>query len=161
MNATPTNRYGFPLVVCRRCAGSGQFGPASVHNGQCFDCGGTGMRVKGGKASKAWAAFLDAHRKFRTPTAEAVQVGDRIRVRKGDELRTVAAIEWTLQVGRSSGASSEGVVGGSGYWRTYSRLAVDVEFTFEDGSTSTIPVGFCIESRAGRVDPAPFLEGIR
>lgn len=154
------NRYGFPLVTCSRCAGTGAFGPTSVHGGRCFDCGGTGQRVKGGKASKAWTAFLDAHRKFRTPTAAAVNVGDRIRVNRGDELLEVAAIEWAY-LGGSRGESKSGTVGGEREWSWSTRLHVEVRFTFTDGSTATTEANHAVASRAGRVDPAPYLEGIR
>ncbi len=153
-----TTPQGFPLVECYRCHGTGAHGPSSVQGGTCFGCGGTGLCVRRGKAAKAYAAFLEAHRRFRTPSAGDVAVGDRIRVRKGDELRTVAALERVLHPGVSSGASTQGTVGGDRPWVTYSRLRIDVLFTFEDGSTDRMDsVDALIYSRAGRVDPAPFL----
>lgn len=155
------NRYGFPIVTCRRCAGTGSFGPSSIQGGRCFDCGGTGAHVRRGKAAAAWGAFVEAGRAFHRPTGDAIEVGDRIRVAKSDALRTVAAIEWELQIGRSSGASTQGTVGGDRPWVTCSHLSIVITLTFEDGSTSTTSPRHLVASRAGRVDPTPFLEGIR
>lgn len=149
------NQYGFPVVTCRRCAGTGSHGPSSVLGGRCFDCGGTGQRVRGGKASAAWTAFLDAHRKFRTPTVGNLAVGDRVRLNKGDDLRTVAAIRWEY-LGEGAGSFRHGDVTGS-------QLRVRVYLTWEDGTIAEVVNGphIMVASRAGKVDPAPFLDGIR
>lgn len=51
---------GFRLEDCGRCGGTGNFGPLAVHNGRCFDCGGTGLRVV--KADRAaWQAWSKSH----------------------------------------------------------------------------------------------------
>lgn len=57
------NKFGFPLVSCYRCGGSGNYGPVQVEAGKCFGCGGSGKVVRAGKARKAWVEFVAAWRK--------------------------------------------------------------------------------------------------
>lgn len=150
------NKQGFPLEECRRCGGSGSFGPTSVHGGRCFDCNGSGLRITR-KASAAWTEYAEAQRKHWHPTAAELHVGDRIRVlRKSDPLLTVTAVRWELEVGRSAGSSTRGTEGSANYCAS-SRLWVNVYVTTEDGVEHKLQANNLVASRAGRVDPAPYL----
>lgn len=71
---TRTNRYGFPLVDCYRCGGSGHYSYTPSYGTTCFGCSGSGVAVKRGKAAKAYQAFMDAMPKKET-TPEHLRVG--------------------------------------------------------------------------------------
>ena len=146
------NKYGFPLVTCYRCAGAGRFGPTSVEGGRCFGCAGSGIRVKRGKATKAWTAFVTAHHRFREPTPVDIEVGQRIAKYLGEQFRTVAATRWVM--GRRSAGGS--TIGSGDNAVTSSRPHIEVEFTFDNGDVERWVSNQTIR-RAGTVDPAPYL----
>lgn len=156
MSETLKNKQGFPLTRCGRCAGSGQYGPASVNNGRCFGCGGSGYVIKGRKALEQFAALTKAQQAHWHPTAADLQVGDRVRVQKSDDLRTIAALRWEY-LGGSDGSSTQGVEGSANYIAK-SHLSIRVYIIWEGGAITVVNgARSLMASRAGRVDPAPYL----
>lgn len=157
-NSTATaerlNGYGFPIVTCRRCGGTGSFGPKSIQGGTCFDCAGGGLVIKPGKAEAAWLEFVKARKEQRNAIASALQVGDRVQLVRKAPLRTIAGVEW-IMLGRGCGYGTQGVEGSPRYIETH-YVAIDIVVTFTDGGTRTFAPRELV-TRAGVVDPAPFL----
>ena len=87
-----TNKYGFPVVTCTRCHGTGHFSFNQVDGTMCLKCGGNG-RVIAKKAVPAWMAFKTACREKTEKVWGAVEVGDIVKTADGDA--EVLAIEIT------------------------------------------------------------------
>ena len=81
-NNTRTNKYGFPVVACSRCHGSGEFSFNIQDGSSCFGCNGKGF-VVAKKAVPAWTAFMQAAKKLREKTWGEVQIGDVLKLRDG------------------------------------------------------------------------------
>lgn len=167
MNTPQTDRYGFPVVPCTRCTGTGAHGPRSVRSGVCFKCNGQGIHHKGGKAAKAAAEFYTDRRNARR--ASAAGVGDIQALQPGDVAAhgtvngRVRAEDWVTIVSvtktdRESGWSTVGVEGTPGYTKTI-HYEYDVVVTDAAGDTRTIhDAGYLWFLKNPRpIDPAPYL----
>lgn len=140
---TLTDKYGFPIDTCGRCAGSGMY-PSSAWNGVCLGCSGaryTYPTPKVAALANEWQTRLRlavtcvpaARRDASTgEVVSGVQPGDRIRDdMPGAQWRTVASV--TVHPGRVVGSLTAGGV------LVSETLAVTV--AFEDGSTAEVGSG--------------------
>lgn len=90
MEETKTNRYGFPIVTCSRCHGTGHFSFNTVDGTTCLKCGGNGRTIAK-KAIPAWTAFKAAAKKMSEKIWGEVEVGDVVKTNDG--IAEVIAIE--------------------------------------------------------------------
>lgn len=78
MEETKTNKYGFPIVTCSRCHGTGNFSFNLEDGTTCFKCNGSGHMVAK-KALPAWEAFRIAARKMTQKQWGEVELGDVVK----------------------------------------------------------------------------------
>lgn len=139
-----TDRDGFPIETCGRCAGTGTY-PSSAWNGVCLGCNGAGIGWPAGKVQQlaatwhterhAMANVTPSVRYSWTEAGERTQgdglaVGDQIRL-DDEPWRTVAAIRPTAAiVGQTFIGAEPGPVWLLG-------VTLETVVTFDDGSTVT------------------------
>ena len=142
MSTYSTDKAGFPIETCWRCAGNGTY-PSSAWNGICLACDGQTVTYPKGKVAQLAMQWHNDHHVMThvtpavhydyaedgTATAwEPVRPGDQIRLHD-EEWRTVAAVRRTAHV-----------VGQTFIGLTPGRLAgitLETIITFADGSTVT------------------------
>ena len=95
-----TNKFGFPIVPCSRCNGTGEHKHNQRTQRRCFKCDGKRIIVAD-HAQDAWNAFVDHATIISEPTTMQLTVGDMVRSTKRDEFKTITAIH-------TSGNTSEG-----------------------------------------------------
>jgi len=140
------NKYGFPLEVCGRCHGTGNYSYNEIDGTTCYGCSGSGFKITK-SAQKAYDAFLTAYKKAQRPQVKDVQVGDYI-ARKNVWCR-VARIIKTDEV------SSWSVVDGVERISTYF-----YEVEFDNSEVRTFPENQLVKRKA-TLDPTPFLASIK
>jgi hypothetical protein len=86
-----TNKFGFPIVPCSRCNGSGEYKYNQRTGRRCFKCDGKRIIVAD-HAQDAWNAFIDHATIISEPTTMELRVGDMVRSTKRDEFKTITAI---------------------------------------------------------------------
>lgn len=106
-----TDKDGFPIEPCGRCAGTGTY-PSAAWNGVCLGCNGSGFAYPKGKVSELAAQWANEHYALThvTPAVhydyaqdgtrtewDRVQPGDQIRLHDED-WRTVAAVRPTARM---------------------------------------------------------------
>lgn len=165
IQGTPRDRDGFPLIICTRCGGSGQYGPRSVEGGKCFGCGGGGWAYTR-EVGDAVADFRNAKRDAVRPTIARLEPGDRVRANAGDEFRTVERVEvdearpmgWVRVGSPYTPADPNGgpLVELPGREGTYQVNCWRATVYFTDGTTLEGSTNSIIR-RAATVDPAPYL----
>lgn len=100
MTANKFDKFGFPLLECERCLGSGEHSFHIMAGNRCFDCGGSGLvRTKQGR--REYLKWLQAVHAFRETPLAKVLVGDKISIQKNhqsqrNEWGTVLEIEHTV-----------------------------------------------------------------
>ena len=71
-----TDKWGFAITTCGRCAGSGNYSYNQRHGSRCYGCGGSGLKhTKQG--AKGWAIFNES---LKVP-ARTLAVGDLMECR--------------------------------------------------------------------------------
>lgn len=80
----------FEMIECRRCGGSGYYGPMSINGGRCFKCGGaTKHRTKRGQeAYETFTALMD---ELMGVGVMEIAVGDRVYL--GNRWRTITEVK--------------------------------------------------------------------
>lgn len=159
-----TDRYGFPIVPCRRCDGTGMFGPRAVKGGVCFECGGARMAHKRGKVAKAAGEFYAAKRAARQRLTSTLQPGDVAIPWNPTDGRKVADDEWltivsVTQTDTECGYSETGTEGTPGYTKTIYYLH-EVKIRTAEGKEETRmdASGLIWNLRTPHpVDPTPYL----
>jgi len=86
-----TNKFGFPIVPCSRCNGSGEYKYNQRTQRRCFKCDGK-RTIVADHAQDAWNAFIDHATIISEPTTMQLTVGDLVRHTKRDEFKTITAI---------------------------------------------------------------------
>ena len=86
-----TNKFGFPIVPCSRCNGSGEYKYNQRTQRRCFKCDGK-RTIVADHAQDAWNAFIDHATIISEPTTMQLTVGDMVRHTKRDEFKTITAI---------------------------------------------------------------------
>lgn len=100
------NKYGFPLVKCGRCGGSGHYSWNQRHGSTCYGCSGSGV-VVAPKAKNAWNAFLAFRKACHEPKTSQLEVGDKVRLYGQTEFLTVTSVTATDE--RCGSSFSNGV----------------------------------------------------
>ena len=96
------NKYGFPLEVCGRCHGTGNYSYNEIDGTTCYGCSGSGFKITK-RAEKAYAAFRTAYKEAQRPLVKNLQVGDYIaqknvwcrvaRITKTDEVSGCSVVD--------------------------------------------------------------------
>jgi hypothetical protein len=144
------DRYGFPVEVCRRCGGSGEYSYNPLDGTRCFGCSGAGVAYASRIPAQEREAWRKELRAARDVCAWKVQPGDRIRPygsKRGTPFQTVAAVELGEPDGWMKVGSAAEVV--TSYRAT---------LTFEDGTKTGTSNGGELWIRDATVDPAPYVE---
>ena len=102
---TQKNKWGFPLVTCGRCHGSGHHKYNTLHGTVCYGCGGSGWAIEK-RAKKAYGEFRQYLDSLTRPTTLQLEAGDLVKHRDG-EMRVIAKVEKT---DRSAGHFTSGDV---------------------------------------------------
>lgn len=79
MKSETVNKFGFPLEVCSRCHGTGNYSYNEVDGTTCYGCSGSGFKIIK-RAEKAYSAFRNAYKEAQTPQVMNLQIGDQIKL---------------------------------------------------------------------------------
>jgi len=156
-NLPSRDRYGFPLQVCRRCAGSGKHSYNQMHGDVCYGCDGRGVRhtPKAKKQFQAWSAEL---KKLRETIGKYLTVGDEVAIIQYTHVFSGKIIGW--HVVTSIEVTSE-VRGWSITWEDGKEIktpsAWEMHITFDDGESITCCTQSCFR-RQGWIDYAPYVQ---
>ncbi len=94
------NKNGFPLVVCSRCDGCGEYSYNERDGTRCFGCGGDGWQIAK-RAKPAWIAYISEVKEQKETVVRKLQVGDKIvRKKVWCEVRSLTETDtevgWTI-----------------------------------------------------------------
>lgn len=121
-----TDKYGFPVELCNRCAGHGDY-PSSAWGGVCLGCNGSGFAWASRTIANHAHRFITAFKAAGHAVTMELQPGMRVWLAGSDAFREVTAVSATDQV---DGVMTVGA-GDNATVTTY--YAHDVTFT--DGVT--------------------------
>jgi DNA-directed RNA polymerase subunit RPC12/RpoP len=95
---TMTNSFGFPIEVCSRCKGSGEYSNDG-HHSRCYKCNGARTVVKP-KAKVAWLAFVANVKSIQQPLTQNLVLNTKVRQYndKHGEVKEVVSVEITDEV---------------------------------------------------------------
>ena len=153
-----TDRYGFPVEVCGRCGGSGQFSYNQIDGSRCYGCDGKKVRHtrKARTQFQSWAADLKA---IRRATGASLQVGDELAIVKCTGIFTEKVVGWHTitqidHTGEECGwsISIDPATGSEVRTPTAWRMLV----TFDDGELAHTSTNSLFR-RKGWIDPAPYV----
>jgi hypothetical protein len=153
-----TDRYGFPVEVCGRCGGTGQFSYNQIHGSRCYGCDGKKVRHtrKARTQFQSWAADLKA---IRRATGASLQVGDELAIVKCTGIFTEKVVGWHTitqidHTGEECGwsISIDPATGSEVRTPTAWRMLV----TFDDGELAHTSTNSLFR-RKGWIDPAPYV----
>ena len=118
-----TNQYGFPIEVCSRCKGTGEYSNDG-HHSRCYKCNGARTVVKP-KAKVAWLAFVANAKAIQQPLTKTLVLNTKVRQYKDKhgEPKEVVSIEITDEVL------------GRGYYGKVETVDYACVVTFADGSS--------------------------
>ena len=121
------DKYGWPVEICGRCMGSGEYSYCQMYGTRCFGCEGKGVVLAAGKVSDIRAEYVAAHGAQARRIGYMLQVGDEVRAwdaPKGTPFRMVADVTPTSRwCSKAKVGSAAEVVH---YWQLV---------TFDDGET--------------------------
>ena len=154
-----TDRYGFPIVDCRRCAGTGQFGPSGVNGGRCFKCGGGGLVHPKGPVADAWTDFVRATDIARHPQVMQMSVGDEITfdIDRNGKATTDATWKAIARIGVTPDRCGSCLIGTDESKRTYQYYWA---LYFTDGTHQIVDQHRIGARRGVKVTARPFLRGL-
>jgi len=91
-----TNSFGFPIEVCSRCNGTGEYSNDG-HHSRCYKCNGARTVVKP-KAKVAWLAFVANVKSIQQPTTETLVLNTKVRQYndKHGEVKEVAQLRTSV-----------------------------------------------------------------
>jgi len=153
-----TDRYGFPVEVCGRCAGTGQFSYNQIDGSRCYGCDGKKVRHTR-KARPHFQAWADDLKALRRASGASLRVGDELAIVECTDIftekvigwHTVTQIErtdeecgWSITIDRETGAEVRTPTS----WRML--------ITFDDGEQVQASTNSLFR-RKGWIDPATYV----
>lgn len=146
------DKYGFPVIKCHRCDGTGQYGYNTVDATKCYSCGGTGHQYTQDVLTDVVAEFAAAQRAAARPSVRELKVGDTI-----SRQYTQLADAHFKEVARVLVAPQRPTrFEGKGPAKRPAGFVAAVEFT--DGSRDVVTTDTVYARRGAVVDPTPFVK---
>ena len=146
-----TDKYGFPVVTCARCAGTGRFSRNDVDADRCYGCGGSGTVLAPDVAREVVSEFAAAQRAAARPKVRDIKVGDVIskpytQLEQAQFRRVVRVLVAPQKPTRFEGRGDK---------KRPAAFAAAIDY--EDGTRDLVTTDFVYARRGAEVDPAPFV----
>lgn len=159
LTQTRTDKFGFPIVTCYRCGGSGRFSFNQITGDRCFGCNGSGVCWKRGKVAKAAVAYHEALRKAKSPVVRDLVKGQVIACNPNGNLYEKGRTWWTFE---SMEIDYSQVTGSSKNFKTgeYEPMAWKCVLTLTNGETTITAksqTNIILNGKTTHVDVKPFL----
>lgn len=145
------DRYGFPVVTCRRCAGRGRQGYNTVDGDRCYGCGGNGTVLAPDVAREVVAEFAAAQRAAARPRVRDLKVGDIVskpytNLEDAKFRRVVRVLVAPHRPTRFENRDG-----------TKRPVAFAAAIDYDNGDRDVVTTDFVYARRGSQVDPAPFV----
>lgn len=145
------DKYGFPVVVCPRCAGVGRNGRNNVDGDLCYGCGGTGHTYAPDVLRDVVAEFAAARRAAARPRVRDLKVGDTIskpyaQLHEAEFKQVVRVLVAQARPTRFEGRGD-----------SKRPVAFAAAVDYSDGTRDVVTTDTVFARRGTQVDPAPFV----